>query len=418
VQWLSGVPTHIALGPYEKRQVTLRIDPPANLPNGEYYARIVTLVGAHSPRAAVSKDVKEAYRYPLKGWELPLIRDSVRVFYRQGPQVMGLKLVRAKAQLDPSNALPTDDEIDVGMHPLRVMVQYKLTGTTHFEGVFRMSYVSDNGDEIQLTASEGAALALHRDGIIRWSAETDHLPPGHQYHIRLRFIPSQDEFPASERLAMQPIDLELPVTIPASGERAPAVSTGQDLPMGAVDPYWYYIQGVPNYSSGGALNLSGAPAIVDTVYDYSDRDQWPWAMRTLRPSSNLNAGWLHPERSAWRASKVGGNTMRTFIKLPSTSDGVVAPLTGSVWSDGRLLNVYVNGRQLASFNPKQTDKPSKEGYTFRIHQSDGLEPGPNVLDFVWDMKDAPQPDGMKSLFASWYVIRVDFNMIFREMHNQ
>jgi hypothetical protein len=83
-----------------------------------------------------------------------------------------------------------------------------------------------------------------------------------------------------------------------------------------------------------------------------------------------------------------------------------------------LINVYVNGRQLASFNPNQTNKPSKEGYTFRIHQSDGLQPGPNVLDFVWDMKDAPQPDGMKSLFASWYVIRVDFNMIFREMHNQ
>lgn len=418
VQWLSGVPTHIALGPHEKRQVTLRINPPANLPDGEYYARIVTLVGAHSPRSAVSQDVKQAYRYPLKGWELPLIRDSVRVFYRQGPQVMGLKLVRAKAKLDPSDAPPTDDEIDVGLHPLQVMVQLQLTGTTHFEGTFRMSYVSENGDEIQLTASEGARFSLHRDGIIRWVAETDHLPLGHRYHLRLRFFATQDEFPEAQRLAMKPIDLELPITIPASGKRSPAVSTGQDLAMGDVDPYWYYIKGVPNYGSAGALNLSGSSAIVDTVYNYSDRELWPWAMRTLRPGSNVNAGWLHPERAAWRASQVGANTMRTYIRLPGTDDGVVAPLTGSVWSDGRMLNLYVNGRQLASFNPKQTDKPSKDGYTFRIRQDDGLEPGPNILDFVWELTDPPRPDGVNSLFASWYVIRVDFNMIFREMHNQ
>lgn len=418
VQWLSGMPTHIALGPHEKRQVTLRINPPANLPDGEYYARVVTLVGAHAKRAAVSQDVKQAYRYPLKGWELPVIRDSVRVFYRQGPQTMGLKVVRAKAKLDPSNEPPTDDEVDVGMHPLQVMMQLQLTGTTHFEGIFRMSYVSENGDEIQLTASEGAAVSLHRDGIIRWVAQTDHLPLGHKYHLRLRLFATQDEFPEAQRLPMQPIDIELPIYIPTTLTRAPAVSTGQDLAMGDIDPYWSYLKGVVSYGSAGALSTRGSPAVIDTAYNYSDRQLWPWAMRTLRPGNNVNGGWLHPERAAWRESPLGGNTMRTFVALPATNNGVIAPLTGAVWSDDRMLNIYVNGRALSSFNVNQAKKPSKDGYTFRIFQTDGLVPGQNVLDFVWLLKNKPRPDGVTSLFAPWYVIRVDFNMIFREMHNR
>jgi hypothetical protein len=414
VEWLSGVPTHITLGPHEKRQVTLRIDPPANLPDGEYYARIVTLVGTRAKRSAVSQDVKQAYRYPLKGWELPVIRDSVRMFYRKGPQTMGLEVVRAKAKLDPLTAPPADDEIDVGQNPLQVMVQLRLTGTTHFEGVFRMSYVSENGDEIQLTASEGAALSVHRDGIIRWVAQTNHLPLGRRYHLRLRFIATQDEFPEEHRLPMKPIDIELPIHIPATGMRAPAVSTGQDLAMGGVDPYWSYLPGVVN----GALSQRGSPAIVDTAYNYSNRDLWPWAMRTLTPANNVNVGWLHPERAAWRASPLGGNTMRTVVDLPASPSGKIARLTGMVWSDGRMLNIYVNGRPLSSFDVDQTNKPSKEGYTFRIRQSDGLVSGQNVLDFVWLLKHKPRPDGVTSLFAPWYVIRVDFNMIFREMHNR
>ena len=419
VQWVSGVPTHIVLGPHETRRVTLRINPPANLPDGEYYARIVTLVGAHAKRAPVSQDVKQAYRYPLPGWELPVIRDSVRVFYRQGVQSMGLKVLRAEAKLDSSNAPPTDDEVDVGPHPLRVLMQLHLTGTAHFEGIFRMSYVAETGDEIQLTASEGAALALHRDGIIRWLAETDHLPLGHHYHLRLRFIPTQDEFPASQRLSMTPIDMELPVYIPIAATRSPAVSTGQDLPMGTVDPYWSYIKGVVNYGAGGALDVQGGPAIVDTSYNFSDREAWPWAMRSLRPGSNINGGWLHPDRAAWRASSVGGNTLRTFVTLPASPHGKIAPITGSVWSDDRMLNIYVNGIPLGTFNVNQTKKPRKEGYTFNIQQADGLEPGVDVLDFVWLMKSkAPATDGVASLFAPWYVIRVDFNMIFREMHDR
>jgi hypothetical protein len=240
-----------------------------------------------------------------------------------------------------------------------------------------MSYVSPNGDEIPLTASEGAELSMHRDGIIRWVAQTNHLPLGHTYHVRLRFIATQDEFPEEHRLAMDPVDIEMPVYIPPTGMRAPAVSTGQDLVMGSVDTYWSYIPGV----ASGNLSQRGSPAIVDTAYNYSNRDLWPWAMRTLAPAHNLNGGWLHPERNAWRGSSVGGNTMRTVVDLPASPGGKIAPLVGMVWSDDRMLNIYVNGKPLSRFDLKQTDKPSKDGYRFRIYQSDGLVPGYNVLDF-------------------------------------
>jgi len=171
--------------------------------------------------------------------------------------------------------------------------------------------------------------------------------------------------------------------------------------------------------ASGNLKQQGSPAIVDTAYNYSNLELWPWAMRTLAPANNINTGWLHPERGAWGKSAVGGNTMRTVVDLPASPGGKIAPLIGMVWSDGRMLNIYVNGKPLSRFDLEQTDKPSKAGYRFRIYPDGGLVPGHNVLDFVWLMKDPPRLEGgVTSLFAPWYVIRVDFDMLFREMHNK
>ena len=209
-RWLSGVPTHIVLQPHETRHLTLQIDPPSNLPPGEYYARIVTLVGAHKKRAPVSQDTKTPYMFPIQAWDLPLIRDSVRVFYRQGIPSMGLKLLKAEAKLDTLNDVPVED---VGRHPLRILLQVHLIGTAHFEGNISMAYVDKNGDIIPLTAKEGAAFAMYRDGVMRWTAETDHLAPGH-YHVLIRFVAETGEFPVGQQLSMQPVEVELPFDIP------------------------------------------------------------------------------------------------------------------------------------------------------------------------------------------------------------
>ena len=207
--WLSGVPAHITLKPHEKQRFILRINPPKDLPNGEYYARIVTLAGRRTRRDQVSKDTKLVYALPLVGKAPPLIRDSVRVFYRQGPQSMGLRIFQARAQIDSADDIASE----VGQHPLLILVRVHLTGTTHFEGYLSASYLTAKGDEIPLTAVHGAAFTIHSDCIMRWSGETDQLQPGH-YTLILKLIELQDEFPPWQRLPMQPVQVNVPFDKP------------------------------------------------------------------------------------------------------------------------------------------------------------------------------------------------------------
>jgi hypothetical protein len=68
-------------------------------------------------------------------------------------------------------------------------------------------------------------------------------------------------------------------------------------------------------------------------------------MRMLRPGNNVNGGWVHPERAIWKASP-----RRTFVTLPASIHGKIAPLTGAVWSDDGMLDIYVNGIALSSFS--------------------------------------------------------------------
>ena len=193
------------------------------------------------------------------------------------------------------------------------------------------------------------------------------------------------------------------------------VSTGQGLAMGAVDPYWHYIVGPVDYTAPGALLELGGPAVVDTTYDYdggleaiiklaTGKDIWPWAMRTRRPGLNVNGGWLHPPRPIWNATPLGPTTLRTFVDL-SHRNLTLTHLAGTVWADGKLVAIYVNGQALADLDTaRNLDQSRKVGYTFSIGDADGLAPGVNVLDFVWTHFDTDH----------WLILRVDFQSIFRE----
>lgn len=203
--WISGIPTHLRLQANQTIHATLRINPPANLPNGEYYARIMAVVAP--PKKNKSMDTKQQFHIPIKGQTLPLSHDSVWVYYRKGPPSMGMTILRAEAQQDTTAT--AREAFQGNAKVVRFLIQYHLSGTTHFEG--RME-VSHHG-EVIASGQTGSqyAFPLYRDGTMRWLVGGP-FEKGRD-SLTVRFFDYQDNFPADKRVPMKPAEVTIPYDI-------------------------------------------------------------------------------------------------------------------------------------------------------------------------------------------------------------
>ena len=207
-RWIAGVPTHLTLKPRETQRVTLRIVPPAHLPAGEYYMRLVTIVRPpQPPKRGISQDTRQVYHLPAGATTgIPELRDSVRVFYRTGPLRLGVSV--------------HDVATGIGAHPARasltlqddwVRVPIQLTGNMHFEGQIKHYFRNEDTGET-VVALTSKFISLQRDGVIHhWCDVPAGQPlwPGH-YTLVIILDATQEEFPPSQRVPMQPVQITLP----------------------------------------------------------------------------------------------------------------------------------------------------------------------------------------------------------------
>jgi hypothetical protein len=208
-RWISGLPTHLTLQPHETQRVTLRIDPPAHLPAGEYSARVVTIVRPPlPPKRSTAQDTKQVYHLPVQASTagLPVLRDSVRVFYRTGLLRLGVAIRHPTMGI---GKLPADATLALKDDWVHLPVQ--LTGNMHFEGQIKHYFRNDDTGET-VVALTTRLISLQRDGVIHHWCDVPangSLPPGH-YTLVVILDATQEEFPASQRIAMPPVQVSLP----------------------------------------------------------------------------------------------------------------------------------------------------------------------------------------------------------------
>jgi hypothetical protein len=147
--WLTGLPTAVSLKPHTQQRVTIRIVPPPGLADGEYYARIVTLVRPPTVQTkAVPKDTKTIYKLPVIGEMPPRLQEAARVFYHHGTVRMGIAVGTVTTGI---NALPTDRSPELADDWIHI--PFHLTGNAHFEGVVRQVECVPSGDVSRWSAA-------------------------------------------------------------------------------------------------------------------------------------------------------------------------------------------------------------------------------------------------------------------------
>ena len=202
--WLSGLPARVHLSPGQRQAVTVHVAPPPGTPDGEYYARIMIAVTLPTPKR--SSDTKQRYALPIKGNTMPPVRDSLWLYYRQGPQRMGVKILQAEARQDTSEVAR---KAFGNLQVVRFLIHYRLLGPTHFDGRMEVSFHGDPVPDGRTGTQD--AFPLYRDGTMWWLVG-GHLPPGRDTLV-VRFLDWQKDMPPEQQVPLQPAEVRLPFEI-------------------------------------------------------------------------------------------------------------------------------------------------------------------------------------------------------------
>ncbi len=188
--WIRAYPRRATVGPGETRAVRLLAQPPADLAEGEYWARaVVHSRGVEAPVTAPdSGGVQVGLRLE--------VRTVVPVTYRNGNVNTGLVIA------DVDRAVNGDSLVaKVGM---------RRSGNAAFLGTLHVTLLDATG---AVAAEARRAVAVYRDLLKRVSLPVSDLPPG-DYTLHVRVDTERSDLEPELVLPAQPLETTLEVRLP------------------------------------------------------------------------------------------------------------------------------------------------------------------------------------------------------------
>jgi len=191
--WIEAFPKRMLLAPKERQTVRLLARPPAGLPDGEYWARLVVAAkGGTVPVSGVSASSGVTVGLSLE------VRTILPLQYRKGRVTTGVKLTRIAADVE-------GDSVAIRTHLRR-------TGNAAFLGTLRAMVVDSAGRKV---ASLASPLAVYFDMEPRLTAPLPAagLPPG-LYQVQVEAAAERDDIAPELLLNAPPERYSLAVRLP------------------------------------------------------------------------------------------------------------------------------------------------------------------------------------------------------------
>jgi len=180
--WLQAFPRRVTMAPHQRQTVRLLATPPAGLPDGEYWARlIVGAKGGQVPVAGVTDSAAVKVGLSLE------IRTVIAVVYRKGALTTGLTLDRISA------AYAADS--------VAVRVPLTRTGTAAYLGTIRTSVVDARGES---KGEDQLPVAVYYQLDPRIDIPVGALAPG-TYKVRVSVSTERTDMPPKVPLPAPPV---------------------------------------------------------------------------------------------------------------------------------------------------------------------------------------------------------------------
>ncbi len=190
--WIQAYPRRATVPPGERQVVRLLARPPAGLPDGEYWTRIV-VAAREAPPAAAPADS------PVEGVTVGLtleVRTVIALIYRKGAVTGGVTATGLAAEV-------RGDSLDVGVELARA-------GTAAWLGMLRAELRDSSG---ALRVRDSSQVAVYYPMAPRYRLPLAGLPAG-RYRLRLVLDGERDDVPPEARLPLPVVRDSVEVTIP------------------------------------------------------------------------------------------------------------------------------------------------------------------------------------------------------------
>ncbi len=187
--WVRAFPKRLVLGPGERQVVRLLATPPAGLPDGEYWSRIVV-----SSRAAQTR-AQTADSGVRTGIDVEL-RTVLSLIYRKGKVTTSIAVDSLRASVEGDSVV--------------VMARLARGGS----GAFIGNAVFTLADSAGAPLGEWVrAVAVYRSDTRRFVLPRDGLPPG-AHRLRLELNTDREDVDRRDLLHVAPVRDSLPLTLP------------------------------------------------------------------------------------------------------------------------------------------------------------------------------------------------------------
>jgi hypothetical protein len=191
--WIEAFPKRMMLGPKERQTVRLLARPPAGLPDGEYWARVVIAAKGGTLPVSGAPDTAGIH----VGLKLE-VRTVIPLQYRKGPMSTMVRMSEVAVR-------PEGDSLAVRMHLER-------SGNAAFLGMARGALADSTGRTV---ASFSHPVAVYYDVAPRLTAP---LPPGGlhagRYRLKLEVAAERQDIPPEVLLGAAPVRDSVEVRIP------------------------------------------------------------------------------------------------------------------------------------------------------------------------------------------------------------
>lgn len=180
--WIQALPRRLVVPPGERRIVRLLGRPPADAPDGEYWARLVfNARGQQLPVGGVADSTDISVGVNLQ------VRTIIATSFRKGPVRTGI----AVEDFDPR----------IEGDSLVVWPTLVRQGNAAFIGRLQAQLVGSAG---AVTRAWEGQVAVYEDYARRWAWDVSDLPAG-DYTFQMRLSTERDDIPPAHRLPSPPV---------------------------------------------------------------------------------------------------------------------------------------------------------------------------------------------------------------------